>query len=108
MLSGLQQCEFLPQLIRDNIWACLAMRFNVHKNVVRTAVKLDQEIIQFGKVRRLQGGDLITGHHFVNQSEDTQDASFIRVEYCPLSVYAISDDSYLVRFVCRSTCAPQE
>ena len=31
------------------------------------------------------------GRHFVKKSEDTRDASFVRVEYCPLSVYAISD-----------------
>jgi len=108
MLSGPRRCEIVPQLIRDKVWACLATRFNVHKNIVRTVIKLDQEIIQFGKVRRLQGGDLMTGCHFVNKSEDTRDASFVRVEYCPLSVYAISDHSYLVHSICRSTCVPQE
>ena len=50
----------------------------------------------------------MTGCHFVNKSEDTRDASFVRVEYCPLSVYAISDHSYLVHSICRSTCVPQE
>ena len=108
MLSGPQRCEILPQPIRDKIWTCLATRFNVHKSVVRTVVKLDQEIIQFGKVRRLQGGDLMTGRHFVNKSEDTWDASFVRVEYCPLSVYALFDHSYLVHSICRSICTPQE
>ena len=81
LLSGPRRCEILPQLIRDKIWACLATRFNVRKNVVQTVVKLDQEVTQFGKVRRLQGGDLMTGRHFVNKSEDTRDASFVRVEY---------------------------
>ena len=108
MLSGPRRSEILPQPIRDKIWTCLATRFNVHKSVVRTVVKLDQEIIQFGKVRRLQGGDLMTGRHFVNKSEDTRDASFVRVEYCPLSLYALFDHSYLVHSICRSTCAPQE
>ncbi len=55
------------------------MRFNVLKNVVRTVIKLDQEIIQFGKVHRFQGGDLMTGRHFVKKSEDTWDASFVHV-----------------------------
>jgi len=50
----------------------------------------------------------MTGRHFVNKSEDTRDASFVRVEYCPLSVYAISNHPYLVHSICRSTCAPQE
>jgi hypothetical protein len=108
MLSGPRRREILPQRIREKIWACLATRFNVHKNVVRTVVKLDQEINQFGKVRRLQGGDLMTSCHFVNKSEDTRDASFVRVEYRPLSVYAIFDHSYVVHSICRSTCATQE
>jgi hypothetical protein len=78
ILSG-RRSEILPQPIRDKVWACLATRFNVLKNVVRTVIKLDQEIIQFGKVRRFQGGDLMTGRHFVKKSEDTRDASFVRV-----------------------------
>ncbi len=52
------------------------------------AIKLGQEIIQFGKVRRFQGGNLMTGRHFV---QDTRDASFVRVEYCHQSAYAISE-----------------
>jgi hypothetical protein len=91
MLSGPRRSEILPQPIRDKVWACLSTRFNVPKNLVRTILKLDQEITQFGKVRRLQGGDLMIGRHFVKKSEDTRDASFVHVEYCPLSVYAISD-----------------
>jgi hypothetical protein len=59
--------------------------------VVQSVVKLDQEITQFAKVRRFQGGDLMTGRHFVKKSEDTRDASFVRVESCLLSVYAISE-----------------
>jgi len=44
-------------------------------NVIRAIVKLDQEITQFGKV--CQGGDLMTGCHFVKKSEDSQDTSFV-------------------------------
>jgi len=33
----------------------------------------------------------MTGHHFVKKSEDTQDASFVRVEYCHQSASAISE-----------------
>ena len=52
-------------------------RFNVSKNVIRAIVKLDQEITQYGKVCRFQGGDLMTGRHFVKMSEDSRDTSFV-------------------------------
>ncbi len=78
-ILSVRRSEILPQPIQDKVWACLATRFNVLKNLVRTVIKLDREIIQFGKVRRFQGGDLMTGRHFVKKSEDTRDASFVRV-----------------------------
>jgi len=35
----------------------------------------------------------MTGRHFVEISEDSQDTSFVRVESCLLSAYAISEFS---------------
>jgi hypothetical protein len=84
MLTGPRRCEILPQPIRDRVWVCLATRFNIQKTVVRSIVKLDKEITQYGKVRRLQGGDLMTGRHLIKKSEDSRDASFVRVECCLL------------------------
>jgi hypothetical protein len=60
----------------------LATRFNVQKTVVRSFIKLDKEVSQYGKVRR--GGDLMTGRHLVKESEDSRDASFVRVGCCLL------------------------
>lgn len=104
-----QRFEILPRQIRDKVWACLATRFNVQKAVVRTIVKLDKEITQYGKVRRSQGGDLMVGRHFVKISEDSRDASFVRVEFRLLSFcYAMSDHSSPVHPICRSACTPHE
>jgi hypothetical protein len=78
MLFAPRRYEVLPQPIRDKVWGCLATRFEVPKKVVRAIVKLEKEITQFGKVRK--GDDIMTGCHFVKKSEDTRDASFVRVE----------------------------
>jgi hypothetical protein len=57
--------------------ACLATRFDVGKNVVSSVVKLDQPIVQYGKVAHLEGGDLMVGVDLVTQMDDSQDASFV-------------------------------
>ena len=78
MLSAPQRPEILPLPIRNKIWACLATRLNVRKNVVQCVVKLDQPIIQYGKVTRLEG-DLMVARDLIIETEDSRDASFVRV-----------------------------
>jgi len=80
MLSNPRRHEILPLPIRSKVWACLATRFNVTKNIVQSVVKLDQPIIQYGRVTRLEGGDLMVGRDLVQETEDSRDASFVRVE----------------------------
>ena len=33
--------------------------------------------MQYGRVSRLEGGDLMVGRHFVKTAEDSRDASFV-------------------------------
>lgn len=79
MLASPQRRETLPPPIRNKVWACLATRFDVQKSVVKSVIKLDQPITQYGRVSRLEGGDLMIGRHFVKGAEDSRDASFVRV-----------------------------
>ena len=82
MLAGPRRCEILPLAIQDKFLACLATCFDVQKSVIQSVIKLDQPIVQYGRVSRLEGGDLMIGRHFVNQTaEDSRDASFIRVSF---------------------------
>ena len=37
------------------------MRFNVQKSIVQSVIKLDQPIVQYGRVSHLEGGDLMIG-----------------------------------------------
>lgn len=82
MLSAPRRHEILPSPIRNKVFACLATRFNVNKNVVQSVIKLDQPITQYGRVTRLEGGDLMIGRDLVPETDDSRDASFVRVEYC--------------------------
>ncbi len=95
MLSAPQRHEILPLPIRNKVWACLATCFNVRKNVVQSIVKLDQPIVQYGKVTRLEGGDVMIGRDLVKETEDSRDASFVRVESCLPLYWAISQYSLL-------------
>ena len=80
MLATPRQCEILPPPIQNKVWACLATRFNVQKKDIQSILKLDQPIIQYGRVYGLEGGDHMVSRDFVKEVEDSQDASFIQVE----------------------------
>ena len=90
MLSSPKQHETLSLPMRNKVWACLATRFNVRKNVVQSVVKLDQPVLQYGKVTRLEGGDLMVGRDLVVATDDSRDASFVRVSLVLVFVQAIS------------------
>ena len=79
MLCGPRRHETVPSAIQNKVWACLATRFDVGKNIAQSVVKLDQPIVQYGKVTQLKGGDLMVGIDFVTQTDDSRDASFVRV-----------------------------
>ena len=80
MLAAPKRIETVPPAIRNKIFACLATRFDVHKNVIQSVIKLDGPITQYGRVSRREGGDLMVGRDFVKQTaEDSRDAAFVRV-----------------------------
>ena len=55
----------------------LVTRFSVSS---RVAGKFLLEVVeQWGKLRRLEGGDIMHAHDIVSQRKDGQDASFVRV-----------------------------
>ena len=82
MLSAPQRHEILPSPIWNKLFTCLVMCFNVKKNIVQSVIKLDQPITQYGRVTRLEGGNLMIGWELVPQTDDGHDASFVWVESC--------------------------
>ena len=81
MLSAPRRHEILSSPIRNKVFACLATRFNVKKDVIQSVIKLDRPITQYGRVTRLEGGDLMIGRDLVQETEGSRDASFVRVEF---------------------------
>jgi len=67
----------LGDTIRNVLKNGLATRFGVKPNIMRKFL-LDN-IEQWGKLRRLEGGDIMHAHDIVSKRMDGRDASFIRV-----------------------------
>lgn len=65
--------------MQKKILACLVTRFDIARNILQSVVKLDQPVMQYGKVTRLEGGDLMVGRDLVTETDDGRDASFVRV-----------------------------
>jgi hypothetical protein len=84
MLCGPRRLETLLLPMRNKVLACLATRFNVRRNVVQSVVKLDHPMVQYGKVNRLEGGDRMVGRDLVAGTDDSRDASFVRVSLASL------------------------
>jgi hypothetical protein len=108
MLCGPRRHETLPSAIRNKVLACLATRFDVGKNVVSSVVKLDQPIVQYGKVARLEGGDLMVGVDLITQTDDTRDASFVRVSLVLLLYEQLLIFLSPVHSTYRSICSPTQ
>jgi len=77
MLSTPQRIEILSSPIQNKVATCLATCFNVTKNIVQAVVDLKRLVTQYGRVTRLEGGDLMIGRDLVQLAEDSWDASFI-------------------------------
>ena len=89
MLSAPRRHEILSSSLRNKVGACLATRFNVKKDVIQSVINLNRPITQYGRVTRLEGGDLMIGRDLVQETEGSRDASFVRVESC-LFIHATS------------------
>jgi hypothetical protein len=67
----------LDDSIRKVLVNGLATRFNVASRVAKKFLPDDVE--QWGKLRRLEGGDIMHAHAIVPKRMDGRDASFVRV-----------------------------
>ena len=63
--------------IRKVLMNGLVTRFGVSLNVAKKF--LPEVIEQWGKLRRLKGGDIMHAHNIISECRDGQDASFICV-----------------------------
>jgi hypothetical protein len=81
-------CVLLPPCARDpvtptlqnKITIALATRYDISVNEVRPYIQ-KAAIRQYGKVRRLGGGDTMSAATLVPTSDDHREASFVRVRF---------------------------
>ncbi|KAJ3716065.1 hypothetical protein C8R42DRAFT_698103 [Lentinula raphanica] len=69
----------VPKPLIDKIIILFATRFNSTKTIVHRYIKQDS-IVQWAKVRRLQGGDDMLASSLTPFSEDRRDATFVRYD----------------------------
>jgi hypothetical protein len=65
--------------LRDKLFAALATRFEKPKATVKALISLDEPVFHYGRITCLVGNELMSGHDLIRQSEDSRDASFIKV-----------------------------
>jgi hypothetical protein len=70
--------EIVSQHICNKIYVALATHFSTSWAVIQATCKLQEPVSQYGKAIRLKG-DQIVANKLVQSSEDTWDASYIKV-----------------------------
>jgi hypothetical protein len=83
-------CVLLPPCTLDpvipslamKIAICLSTRFGLPVNKIQPHLQ-QASIKQFGKVRRLDGGDIMNASELVPVGDDRRDATFVRVSVSP-------------------------
>ena len=79
----------LDDTIRKVLVNGLATRFSVEPKVARK--HLPDVVEQWGKLRRLEGGDIMHAHGIVPKRMDGRDASFVRVRELLSNNYIFRD-----------------
>ncbi|EKM74305.1 hypothetical protein AGABI1DRAFT_48245, partial [Agaricus bisporus var. burnettii JB137-S8] len=72
-----KRVELVPPSLRAKIYATLATRFNTTKAAVEGTINLDQPILQYGTVVRLEG-DSMKAADLSSSREDGRDATHIK------------------------------
>jgi hypothetical protein len=68
----------IPQSVENKIAIHFATRFSQNVNTVRRYLKREN-ITQWARVQRLEGGDLMYASELFIQTEDRRDATYVRV-----------------------------
>jgi hypothetical protein len=78
--------------VLNKIIAALATRYSTTVAVIRKHVAVDQ-IEEWGKVRRIDGGDTMNASALMSSTEDRRDATFVRVSAPYVSRHTCTDIS---------------
>jgi hypothetical protein len=84
------ECVLLPPCILDppapvlynKIAVCLSTRFDLPVRSIRQHIE-NAELVQYAKIRFINGGDIVHASTLVSAGDDRRDASFLRVSTHP-------------------------
>ena len=81
--------------------ATLATRYDVTTAVVKKWFSGNSDVLQFGKVTRLCGGDTMHAHELVECGKQCRDASFVRVCSRCVSIFHLTRSFSIINFLTR-------
>ena len=67
-----------------NLSASLATRFDTTARKIRQLIPKDSQFVQYGRVRQLEGGDVMHARELNPPQSDSRDMSFVRVRIFPI------------------------
>ena len=82
--------DALPLGLWKALTATLATRFDKPASHIRKFFPKETRVVQYGRARRLEGGDTIQAHKIVIPQTDSRDMTFVRVCALIHIVYLIS------------------
>ena len=68
----------MSSALSDKVAVCLSTRFDLPVKHIRPYL-LKAQLIQYGKIRFIDGGDTVHASTLVPTGDDRRDASFVRV-----------------------------
>lgn len=78
-LTSPRICAQLPVSIWRKTVSSLCTRFEVSASVIHKLLPADSLIVQYGRLSRLEGGDVMQARDLIPAKEDTRDSSFVKV-----------------------------
>jgi hypothetical protein len=78
-LTSPKKASILPHVLRVKFTAVLGTRFQVSAAAIRRTLPKELQITEYGRVRKLDGGDNMQARELVAPGVDSRDMSFVRV-----------------------------
>jgi hypothetical protein len=79
MLTPPKKTSILPHVLWVKLTAVLGTRFQVSAATIRKVLPKELQITEYGRVRKLDGGDNMQARELVAAGTDSRDMSFVRV-----------------------------
>ena len=98
MLPPRRPSSTISESLAAKVVISLSTRFNKPQNIIRQHFAIEN-VEQWARVRRLEGGDDMNASSFAGHSEDRRDATYVRVSsICLLLAHTVSDKYMVLQY----------